>query len=230
MRPSNLYFIVAFSLFFFNLVVIWPLFQKDSLADLLVKLDLIANTQDPENVKGKKALFIGDSHTSAYGWGWQDMICQRTGMHLKNTASIGKQTSWMARKLKNYADTSYDYCFIYGGGNDIAAGVGPRKVFTNISTMVSYCQELNITPVVITGADPSVVIDPVSNQWKLYIKNKTILQSFFVDSLQGAYVIDIRDLIEKKDCADFLCHMKKSGHSKISNLVIKSMNFQEINK
>lgn len=230
MRPSNLYFIVAFSLVFFNLVVIWPLLQKDSLADQLVKLDLIAKTQDPENVRGKKVLFIGDSHTSAYGWGWQDMICQRTGMHLKNTASVGKQTNWMAEKLKKHADTSYDYCFIYGGGNDIAAGVGSRKVFSNISTMVSYCQELNITPVVITGANPSVVIDPVSNQWKLYIKNKSILQNFLLDSLQGAYVIDIRDIIEKKDCADFLCHMKKSGHSKISNRVIKTMNFQEIYK
>jgi hypothetical protein len=228
MRPSKLYFIVALSLVFFNFVVILPFFQKDSLEDLIIKLDLIANSQGPENVSGKKALFIGDSHTSAYGWGWQDMICKRTGMQLKNTASVGKQTSWMADRLKNYADTTYEYCFIYGGGNDIAAGVGPRKVYSNISVMVSYCQELKITPVVITGADPSIVIDPVSPQWKLYIKNKSILQSFLVDSIQGAYVIDIRDIIEKQDCADFLCHMKKSGHRKISNLVIKSMNFQEI--
>jgi hypothetical protein len=94
--------------------------------------------------------------------------------------------------------------------------------------MVSYCEELNITPVVITGSDPEVVISPVSNHWKNYIRNKSKLQSLLVDSLQGAYVIDVRDLIEKKDCADFLCHMKKSGHHKISDRILKRMNFQEI--
>jgi lysophospholipase L1-like esterase len=151
-------------------------------------------------------------------------------MKLKNTAVVGKQTNWMSGRLKYYADTTYSYCFIYGGGNDIAAGVGPRKVYSNISAMVSYCEQLNITPVVITGSDPEVVISPVSNHWKNYIRNKSKLQSLLVDSLQGAYVIDVRDIIEKKDCADFLCHMKKSGHRKISDRILKRMNFQEIHQ
>ena len=231
MKTSNLYYIVLFSVISYTFgVMSSPVLYEAGLKDLRLALDSISKPTGPVNVSGKKALFIGDSHTSAYGWGWQDMLCQRTGMKLKNTAVVGKQTTWMSGRLKYYADTTYSYCFIYGGGNDIAAGVGPRKVYSNISAMVSYCEELNITPVVITGSDPEVVISPVSNHWKNYIRNKSKLQSLLVDSLQGAYVIDVRDLIEKKDCADFLCHMKKSGHRKISGRILKRMNFQEIHQ
>ena len=231
MKYNNLYYVVLFSIISYAFgVVSSPVLHRVGLENLRHKLDSISRPSGPINVKGEKALFIGDSHTSAYGWGWQDMLCQRTGMKLKNTAVVGKQTTWMSGRLKYYADTTYSYCFIYGGGNDIAAGVGPRKVYSNISAMVSYCEELNITPVVITGSDPEVVISPVSNHWKNYIRNKSKLQSLLVDSLQGAYVIDVRDLIEKKDCADFLCHMKKSGHRKISGRILKRMNFQEIHQ
>ena len=163
------------------------------------KLDFVSRLSGSIRVKGKKALFIGDSHTSAYGWGWQDMLCEETGMKIKNTAVSGKQTNWMISRLKYYADTTYSYCFIYGGVNDIAAGVGPAKVYSNIFTMVSYCQDLKITPVVITGSDPGVVMSPVSSHWKNYIRNESKLQSLLVDSLKGVYVIDVRNIIEKKD-------------------------------
>ena len=38
------------------------------------------------NVKGKKALFIGDSH-SAYDYGWQYQVCHKTGMEILKTES-----------------------------------------------------------------------------------------------------------------------------------------------
>jgi ribonuclease BN (tRNA processing enzyme) len=37
------------------------------------------------SVKGKKVLYIGDSHTT-YAYGWQDRLCRRTGMTYLNTA------------------------------------------------------------------------------------------------------------------------------------------------
>jgi hypothetical protein len=228
-KSSNIYYVVLFSAISYIFgSVSSPTIGRVESENTRQKLDFVSRLSGSIRVKGKKALFIGDSHTSAYGWGWQDMLCEATGMKLKNTAVSGKQTNWMASRLKYYADTTYSYCFIYGGGNDIAAGVEPAKVYSNISAMVSYCQELNITPVVITGSDPRVVMSPVSSHWKNYIRNESKLQSLLVDSLQGVYVIDVRDIIEKKDCADFICHMKKSGHRKISDCIIKGMNFQEI--
>ncbi len=89
-----------------------PVLHRVGLENLRQKLDSISRSSGPINVKGEKALFIGDSHTSAYGWGWQDMLCQKTGMKLKNTAVVGKQTNWMAGRLRYFADTSYSYCFI----------------------------------------------------------------------------------------------------------------------
>jgi hypothetical protein len=227
MKLNNLSQIVVLSLVCYALgVVSSPVLHRQTEINIRAYFDSIQIT--PNRVAGKKALFIGDSHTSAYGWGWQDMICQKTGMKLTNTASVGKQTSWMMTRLKKYADSSYTYCFIYGGGNDVAAGVPPRQIYQNISKMVSYAEEIGMQPVVITGSDPSVVIKPVSGHWKRYIQNKSVLQQLMVDSLQGAVVIDVRDIIEKKDCADFLCHMRMSGHQKISDRVIQRMGFVKI--
>ena len=46
------------------------------------KLDtavIVRSVDTVVSVKGKKVLFIGDSHT-AYSNGWQDRLCRRTGM------------------------------------------------------------------------------------------------------------------------------------------------------
>ena len=32
------------------------------------------------DVRGKKALFIGDSHTANHGYGWQVQLCKATGL------------------------------------------------------------------------------------------------------------------------------------------------------
>jgi hypothetical protein len=227
MKLNNLNQIVSFALICYALgMVSSPVLQKQAEINFRSYFDSLQIKPNP--VAGKKALFIGDSHTSAYGWGWQDKLCQKTGMKPTNTAMVGKQTDWMMTRLKKYGDSTYSYCFIYGGGNDIAAGVSPQKIYRNISYMVSYAEELGMQPVVITGSDPSLVIKPVSGHWRRYINNKAKLQNLLADSLQGAVVIDVRDIIEKRDCADFLCHMKMSGHEKISNRVINKMGFVKI--
>ena len=41
------------------------------------------------SVRGKKALFIGDSHT-AVDYGWQHQVCKQTGMTYLNTAVGGQ--------------------------------------------------------------------------------------------------------------------------------------------
>jgi len=192
-------------------------------------IPLIISSDAEENVSGKKSLFVGDSHTSAYGWGWQDQVCNQTGMKCVNTAAPGKRTSWMAWKLDTYADTTFSYCFIYGGGNDIAAGISNRQILSNFRAMVNHCQRLRIEPVIITGSDPSKVMTNQSQYWKNYSSQKSKLQQMLLDSLPGVTVIDTRGVIEKSDCADFLCHMKSSGQTKVAQMVVTEMHFKRSN-
>ena len=90
------------------------------------------------SVRGKKALFIGDSHTAA-DYGWQHQVCKKTGMSYLNTAVGGKQTFWML-EVANASITEYfDYCFIYGGANDMAGNRPPMKSVKNIQKIVNKC-------------------------------------------------------------------------------------------
>ena len=78
------------------------------------------------SVRGKKALFIGDSHTAA-DYGWQHQVAKKTGMSYLNTAVGGKQTGWMLEQAKQKVTEYFDYCFIYGGANDMAGNRPPIK-------------------------------------------------------------------------------------------------------
>ena len=64
------------------------------------------------SVRGKKALFIGDSHTAA-DYGWQHQVCKKTGMSYLNTAVGGKQTGWMLEQAKQKVTEYFDYCFVF---------------------------------------------------------------------------------------------------------------------
>lgn len=134
----------------------------------------------------------------------------------------------MAWKLDSYADSSFSYCFIYGGGNDIAAGIPNSKILNNFRAMINHCQRLRIEPVVITGSDPFKVISIQTPFWKKYCQQKSELQQMLIDSLPGVKVIDSRGVVTKQDCADFLCHMKASGQRKVAELVLSEMNFKKI--
>ena len=177
------------------------------------------------SVEGMKSLFIGDSHTSGYGWGWQDILCKKTGMTLLNTAVGGKRTDWMIKQLNIHKRKGFDYCFIYGGANDCASSVSPRTAFMNIQKMVDTCLSNNMIPVVITGTDPNVTFTGKSPEWKDYVRKKTEFQNYLVDSLQRATVVDTR-FIPRSDCADFVCHMNIQGHRKTANAVIETLNFK----
>ena len=86
---------------------------------------------------------------------------------------------------------------------------------------------LRIEPVIVTGADPTKVIPTESSFWKGYCRQKSQLQQMLLDSLPGVVVIDSRDIVNKSDCADFLCHMKASGQKKVADLVILEMGLKK---
>jgi hypothetical protein len=181
----------------------------------------------PEVVLNKKALLVGDSH-SAFVRGWQTFLSDWTGLEIVNTAVEGKTTSWMKVKLVQNIDSTFDYCFIFGGGNDAASSIPPQEIFKNIEQMVDICLEFGVKPVVILGTSTDKVLKSNSNKWNEYARIKTEYQNLLETSLDGSKIIDTRDLIERSDCADFLCHMQISGHKKVAEKVIQDLNLYQI--
>jgi hypothetical protein len=182
--------------------------------------------QDTINdISGKRALFIGDSHTAAE-FGWQHQLCKKTQMMYLNTAVGGKQTTWMIEVAKLHVNSGYDYCFIYGGANDMAGNRAPIKAVRNIQKIVNMCLEKQVTPIVLTGFDPLTCINVGSREsYKGYPQRYAKFQQLLVDSIKGATVLKTH-CISRTDCGDFLCHMTASGHKKMTSFITSACRFK----
>ena len=175
------------------------------------------------SVKGKKALFIGDSHTANHNYGWQIQVCQLTGLQQNNIAVGGKTTSWMLQQANMYLTPNYDYCFIYGGANDMYnSHISAGMAFNNIQYIVNMCNYKGVKAVVLTGFDYSVC---TRTDNRMYPVKGAELQRMLLSQLRGAQVVDTR-VVYRGDCGDALCHMSYSGHQKTAQAVIKACRFK----
>jgi len=178
-----------------------------------------------QDISGKRALFIGDSHTTAE-FGWQHQLCKKTQMQYLNTAVGSKQTAWMLEVAKLHLNSGYDYCFIYGGANDMAGNKSPIKAVRNIQKIVNMCLEKQVEPIVLTGFDPLTCVMVGSRElYKMYPSRYAKFQQLLVDSIVGAKVIKTH-CISRTDCGDFLCHMTASGHKKMADFIILACRFK----
>jgi len=197
------------------------------LKDTLV-IDTIKHVKPQDtihDVKGKRALFIGDSHTAA-DYGWQYQLCKKTKMVYLNTAVGGKQTAWMLEVAKQNINSGYDYCFIYGGANDMAGNRAPIKSVKNIQKIVNMCLAKQVTPIVLTGFNPLTCVNVAGRDiYKGYPQRYAKFQQLLVDSIQGAKVLKTH-CISRTDCGDYLCHMTGSGHKKMCNFIISACRFK----
>jgi len=176
------------------------------------------------DIRGKRALFIGDSHTANHGYGWQVQLCQATGLIQNNIAVGGKTTSWMLQQTQMYVTSNYDYCFIYGGANDMYnSHISAGMAFNNIQYMVNVCKYKGVKPIVLTGFDYSVC---TRTENKAYPGKGAELQRMLLGQLQNATVVDTR-VVYRSDCGDALCHMNYSGHQKMAQAVIRACKFRK---
>lgn len=181
----------------------------------------LVSTDTINNVNNKWALFIGDSHTSNHEFGWHVLLCDRTGIRMNNISEKGKTTGWMLEQAKFYVHEGFDYCFIYGGANDMYGKVTPRKAMKNVQSIVNICIVRKVKAVVITGFNPLVCVRTPNNPG--YPHRYAEFQQMLLDSIKGAKVIDTRGAVIRKDCWDDICHMNAAGHKKMAETIINKM-------
>lgn len=204
---------------------------------VLLSLMLLINCQDTlppqsisvsyefeltDNLKGKSVLFIGDSQTSAYGWGWQDILSKKVGFKMKNTAVPGKTTRWMTNVLEQeLKQKKYDFIFIFGGVNDIWGGDLPVPTFNRVQKMVNMANDNGALVVVLTGSDKRSAVSPQKWWRDDYISIYEGYQYLLLNHLEDALVIDTREvgMDRKKDCGDLYCHYTLHAHRKLANIV-----------
>lgn len=191
------------------------------------KIDTVVVTKDTTlSVKDKSALFIGDSHTSNNKNGWQKVLCDKTGMKCINASVGGKTTYFMLNMAVYKLNNKLDYCFIYGGANDMYnSNITPQEALDNIKMIAKACESFGITCYVLTGFDPrKCTRTPNPNYVPKYEKlQKLILTNY----LNGAKALDVR-VVDRVDCWDNLCHMNPNGHRKIANKIIKDLSLEII--
>lgn len=198
-----------------------------ALGEIAIKAQPLDTIPIVHSVRGKKAVFIGDSHTAA-DYGWQYQVCKQTGMSMLNTAVGGKQTYWMLQTASTVLAGDFDYCFIYGGANDMASNRPPMKSVKNIQKIVNICNERKIKPIVITGFDPITCVNVNGREaYKGYPQRYARFQQMLLDSIVGAQVVKTH-CISRTDCGDFLCHMTASGHKKMAEKIIEDLAFQRL--
>jgi hypothetical protein len=201
--------------------------KQDTIKQTIAQINnqqVITKPQDTiVSVKGKKALFIGDSHTANHNYGWQIQVCQLTGLQQNNIAVGGKTTSWMLQQANMYLTSNYDYCFIYGGANDMYnSHISAYSAYSNIQAIVNMCNYKGVKAVVLTGFDYSVCTRTGNT---MYPVKGAELQRMLLSQLRGAQVVDTR-VVYRGDCGDALCHMNYSGHQKTAQAVISACKFK----
>ena len=178
------------------------------------------------DVKGKTALFIGDSHTANFKNGWQRRLSDSVGFKLINAAVSGKTTYFMLDMAVYKLSDNVDWCFIYGGANDMYThSITPKEAVDNIRAIARMCQKRGIRCVVLTGFDP-VKCTRTDNPYYA-TKYASFQHILLTQGVEGATVVDTR-VVALKDCWDPLCHMAPSGHAKIARKVIQDLRLKTL--
>jgi hypothetical protein len=192
-----------------------------------VSIDLSTDTDTMISVKGKVALFIGDSHTANVTRGWQTQLSDSVGFKMINAAVSGKTTYWMLNQAVYKINDNIDYCFIYGGANDMYGNISPRDAIENIKGIVRICNVHNVKCIVLTGFDP---VKCTRTKNINYPKKYSVFQNILLtENIEGATIVDTR-VVDRRDCWDILCHMAPSGHRKIANKLINDLKLKKVLK
>jgi lysophospholipase L1-like esterase len=205
-----------------SLILGWTIVSATTPIKSIINAD-IADTPTTFSVKGKTALFIGDSHTANHNNGWQKVLSNKVGFNMINASVLGKTTYWMLEQAVYRLNNKIDYCFVYGGANDMyTKSITAKEAVQNIKGIARICNNLGVKCIVLTGFDP-VKCTRTSNPRYAY-KYAEFQRMLLSEYMEGAKVIDTR-VVDRVDCWDGLCHMNPAGHKKVAEKVISNLNF-----
>jgi len=194
------------------------------LRNVLIALGVIvgiylATTLTKINPKGKTAIFIGDSHTAGFGWGWQDALAKKYGFTFTNLSQGGKRTDWMLDTLKNYPKNA-DILFIYGGANDAFSQVSNQTALNNIQAMVDLGKAKDVY--VVSGYNSEKVSKPKMDfsKYPSIEKYDKLKKSF--RNINRARIIPIWEGAESKDTDDGM-HLNKDAQNRFAQYVGKEI-------
>ena len=179
------------------------------------------------NPKGKKILFVGDSHTAftkqpirinetqINAEGWQSYLARIYGFKEINISVGGQASTYLMGKFLTYLKNNPkpDVAFFYVGANDAFSGVANTKVIKNIQFMIDTCNKKGITPVVITGYNSRKIIvnnrrfKPFGTNTQKGLWNmgeKRYQQQLMFSQLTNAIVVPMWENVLPSDAADGL--------------------------
>jgi len=217
----------AIILTFGSLFLGWAVLHTKPLTPSQAKpMPAITTLDTLTSVKGKTALFIGDSHTANHQSGWQKQLSDSVGFNMINPSEVGKTTYWMLNMALYKLNDKIDYCFVYGGANDMYSNnISIEEAIENIKGITRMCSKLGVKCYILTGFDPITCTRTKNSRYAL--RYATFQRLLLEESFEGAVVIDTR-VVARTDCWDGLCHMNPKGHKKIAQKIIKDLKLKKI--
>jgi hypothetical protein len=174
------------------------------------------------NPLGKKAVFVGDSHTAGYGWGWQDSLAKKYGFIVQqNLSKSGLRTDQLLPILEKYlkeTKSTPDILFIYAGANDNFSLVQNQKATENVQKMVDAGRDAGIDNIyVISGYRSSKVIYDLK-RYGDYIQKSDAFKEGLSKNIKKAVVVPIWEEADFKMSTDSL-HLIQSAQTKFADYI-----------
>jgi hypothetical protein len=174
------------------------------------------------NPLGKKAVFVGDSHTAGYGWGWQDSLAKKYGFIIQqNLSKSGLRTDQLLPILEKYlkeTKSTPDILFIYAGANDNFSLVQNQKATENVQKMVDAARDAGIDNIyVISGYRSSKVIYDLK-RYGDYIQKSDAFKEGLSKNIKKAVVVPIWEEADFKMSTDSL-HLIQSAQTKFADYI-----------
>ena len=157
--------------------------------------------------KGKTVVFIGDS-LSLYPGGWQEILSLKNNWLTYNLAKVGYTTPQMIGSYMDFKQP-HDIAIIYGGANDVAAGLPNSATIDNIKRLRKLAIEKGAKPIVVTGYKQA----NDSGFQKAYTK----LKNKFWYSIPGIVVPEI--YLSKGSVKDNVHMTDPKDHKRLADLV-----------
>lgn len=178
-------------------------------------LTLIANKM---KVKGLNVLFVGDSHTAGFGWGWQDVLSKIYNFKITNISVVGSTITGMFDRMKTYfSKNNAPITFIYLGANDIFNTKSVDRALKELQDMVNFAVSKGSKVVVISGFRSSVVSEGKN---KIFIENYDKFKSLLPTKIKNAMVVPIWEDAKKSDSPDGY-HLSAQAQKKFAEFIGK---------